>query len=87
MDRVEYKLFLDLEFTLPPYNQRTKHIPEIIQYGIILEDAEGDIILDDSSLVMTKKKRSLNTRTLKFLSKDKADFESACTYYDFYNNI
>lgn len=85
LDRVEYKLFLDLEFTLPPYNQRTKHIPEIIQYGIILEDAEGDIILDDSSLVMTKKKRSLNTRTLKFLSKDKADFESACTYYDFYN--
>lgn len=85
LDRVGNKLFLDLEFTLPPYNQRSKHIPEIIQYGIILEDAQGNIILDDSSLVMTKKKRSLNTRTLKFLSKDKSDFESACTYHDFYN--
>lgn len=85
LDRVGNKLFIDLEFTLPPYNQRTKHIPEIIQYGIILEDENGNIIFDDSSLVMTKKKRSLNTRTLKFISKDKSDFDSACSYLEFYN--
>jgi len=87
LERIENKLFIDLEFTLPPYNQSVRHIPEIIQYGIILEDKDGNIILEDSSLVKTQKKRSLNVRTLKFLSKNKEDFKNACTYLEFYNML
>jgi sporulation inhibitor KapD len=82
INRPEAKLFLDLEFCLPSSNN--VHIPEIIQYGIILEDKNGNIILEDSSLVKPSRRSSLNSRTLKFLSLEYKDFNKACLYIEFY---
>lgn len=81
----ENKLFLDLEFSLPSFYQSKKHIPEIIQYGLVLEDADGNLILEDSSLLMPLRKYALNSRTYNFLKKTKEDFEEATTYLDFYD--
>ncbi|MCK9471462.1 MAG: exonuclease domain-containing protein [Bacilli bacterium] len=84
IDNDKYKLFLDLEFSLPSYYQTKVHIPEIVQYGIVLEDPEGNIILEDGRLVNPLRKYALNLRTYKFLKKSKEDFEDACSYIEFY---
>lgn len=82
MNRLETKMFLDLEFSLP-YNGRN-YVPEILQYGMIVEDKDGEIILEDSSLVRPMHRRSLNKRTLNFLSLDYKQFKKACSYIEFY---
>ncbi|MDD4000519.1 MAG: exonuclease domain-containing protein [Bacilli bacterium] len=84
VSKINNKLFLDLEFSLPSYFQTMVHIPEIVQYGMVLENEEGDLVFEDRSLVKPLKKYSLNHRTLKFLSKKREDFEDACTYIEFY---
>ncbi|HHU56071.1 MAG TPA: hypothetical protein GXZ48_05235 [Acholeplasmataceae bacterium] len=82
MNRIGMKMFLDLEFSLPTSNRR--HIPEIIQYGMIIEDENGNIVFEDSSLVKPTRRSSLNKRTLKFLSLDYKNFNNACSYIEFY---
>lgn len=84
MTKIKNKLFLDLEFSLPSYSKTMTHIPEIIQYGMVLEDEKGNLLFEDGSLVKPLKKYSLNQRTLKFLSKSWEDFQHACSYADFY---
>lgn len=84
LSKMKSKLFLDLEFSLPPYFNTMAHVPEIVQYGMVLEDENGNLLFEDGSLVMPKKKYSLNPRTLKFLSKTREDFQHACSYEDFY---
>ena len=80
----KYKLFLDLEFSLPAYHQTKTHIPEIVQYGMVLEDPDGNIIFEDGNLVMPINSYSLNARTYKFIHKTKEDFQYACSYLEFY---
>ncbi len=82
VNREQNRLFLDLEFSLA--SQATNGISEIVQYGIVLEDTEGNIILEDSSLVKPFHKKSLNIKTLLFLSRGLSDFENACSYIEFY---
>jgi len=84
LDNNKYKLFLDLEFSLPSYYQTKRHIPEIVQYGMILESPDGDIVFEDGSLVNPLRKYALNLRTYKFLNKSKEDFNNACSYIEFY---
>ena len=84
LDNNKYKLFLDLEFSLPSYYQTKRHIPEIVQYGIVLESPNGDIVFEDGSLVNPLRKYALNLRTYKFLKKSKEDFDNACSYIEFY---
>jgi inhibitor of KinA sporulation pathway (predicted exonuclease) len=84
IEKTKNKLFLDLEFSLPSYIRYIEHVPEIIQYGMVLEDELGNIIFEDGSLVRPIKKHSLNPRTLKFLSKAKEDFDNAIPYIEFY---
>lgn len=78
------RLFLDLEFSLPSYQYPHTHIPEIVQYGIVLEDENGNLILEDQSLVKPLRKYALNKRTYQFIKKKKEDFDSAIDYIEFY---
>lgn len=75
------RLFLDLEFSLPSYGN--SHI-EILQYGMIVEDHQGNIILEKSSLLKPLRKNSLNQRTLNFLNLEYKDFNDAPSYIEFY---
>lgn len=79
------KMFIDLEFTMPAYYQTMPNMQEIIQYGIIIEDEEGKIIFEDSSLVSPSRPYNLNGRTLKFLSRRRSDFDKAINYSEFYD--
>lgn len=82
INRPHNRLFIDLEFSLN--SPLSRGVSEIVQYGLILEDEEGNIILEDSSLVKPINKKSLNIKTLLFLSRSLEDFESACDYIEFY---
>ena len=81
LNREQKRLFLDLEFTLP---NNSHQVPEIIQYGMVVEDEEGNVMFEDSSLIRPNRKSSINIRTLKFLSLEYKDFKKACSYIEFY---
>jgi len=81
LNREQKRLFLDLEFTLPNHS---KQVPEIIQYGMVVEDENNNTIYEDSSLVRPNRRSSLTPRTLKFLSLEYKDFNNACSYIEFY---
>lgn len=82
INQPQNRLFIDLEFSL--VSPLVKGASEIVQYGVVLEDAEGKVILQDSSLVMPLNKRALNVKTLLFLSRSIEDFDDACSYIEFY---
>ena len=85
LNREGYKLFIDLEFTMPPYDYAGGTYPsEIVQYGFILEDNDGQIIYEDSSLVKVNNKHGVNSRTLDFLNRKPEDFKNATTPKQFY---
>ena len=71
LDKINYKMFLDLEFSLPAYYQSMPHVAEIVQYGIVIEDKDGNIVFEDSNLVNPKKKYSLNSKALCIRRKQK----------------
>lgn len=87
INKTKNRMFIDLEFTLPGYVHSGPHIPEIVQYGIVIENAKGDIIFEDSSLVKPTNRQALNNRTLGFLSRGRMEFNSACNYMTFYNTL
>ncbi len=76
------RLFIDLEFSLVGMNRYA--VSEIVQYGIVLEDKDGNIVFEDASLVKPMRANSLNRLTLQFLSRDISDFDNACPYIEFY---
>ncbi|MDD4212203.1 MAG: hypothetical protein PHY42_02250 [Bacilli bacterium] len=80
-----YKLFLDLEFSLP--GTGGKPTSEIVQYGMILEDPEGKVVLEEASLLRPFNDKALNVRTLLFLSRIYSDFENAPSYIEFYQSL
>lgn len=82
INRPQYRMFLDLEFTMG--GPKSYSIIEIIQYGFILEDEEGKIVMQDSSLIRPMYAGALNKRTLEFLSRKEEDFKDACGYIEFY---
>jgi len=82
INRPQNRLFIDLEFSLmSPLSRGTS---EIIQYGFILEDENGNVLMKESSLVKPQNRNALNIKTLLFLSRTLEDFDSACNYIEFY---
>lgn len=82
INKPQNRMFLDLEFTLG--GPKSYNVLEIVQYGFILEDANGNVIMQDSSLIRPMYANSLNKRTLEFLSRKQSDFDDACGYIEFY---
>lgn len=82
INRPQNRLFLDLEFSMGSPLYRGGN--EILQYGLVLEDAEGNVILEKSDLVQPFNPKALNVKTLLFLSRSLEDFDNACSYIEFY---
>lgn len=77
---IDYKLFIDLEFSLPSHDSRA----EVIEYGIILEDRLGSVLFEEKSLLKPFFEDTINEKTLAFLNLKKKDFNSAKPYIKFY---
>ncbi|MDD3106583.1 MAG: hypothetical protein PHP65_02110 [Bacilli bacterium] len=85
INKTKNRMFIDLEFSLPAFYQSVPHVAEIVQYGIIIENNEGEVIFQHSNLVKPFHKYGLNSRTLSFISRKREEFDSAIDYIDFYN--
>lgn len=85
------RMFLDLEFTMPPFSNsgdsKKEFNAEIIQYGIYIENREGEFLDCDTALVKPINKQGLNARTYQFLHVNSNSFRKAISYHDFYNNL
>ncbi len=86
-----YRLFLDLEFSMPPVNYHHGDIPqfhaEIVEYGMCLEDANGNIIDSSYGLVKPLDERGINEYTLNFIHKTENELKNASYYSKFYNTL
>ncbi|MBR2891097.1 MAG: hypothetical protein IKC22_01810 [Bacilli bacterium] len=81
------KMFIDLEFTMPPYNPSGEFESEIVEYGFIIEDENGIILTEESSLIEINDKNGVSDRTMDFLNLDQDDFKKASSISDFYNTF
>ena len=86
------RMFLDLEFTMPPYNfskstNKKEFTPEIIQYGIYVENKNGELLDCDTALVKPTQTIGLNSRTYSFLDITPHHMRKAISYTEFYNNF
>lgn len=88
-DRSGYRLFLDLEFTMPPhgYISGSGFKPEIIEYGLYLEDEFGQVVLTESGMVRPKFDMGINSRTTEFLKIKEEDIRYAPSQLKFYNKL
>lgn len=89
LNRKTNKMFLDMEFTMPSYDfsGEKPFVSEIIQYGVLIENEEGQVVLSESSLVKPTDSSGLNARTFNFLNLQKEDFSKAMTYKAFYKKL
>lgn len=87
LENKKHYLFLDLEMTIPiPYQKNFK--PEIIQFGCVLMEKNGKVILEDGSYVLPVKQNPLSRRTIKFLSINEELFKkTAISYKEFYDKL
>lgn len=86
--RNTYRLFLDLEFTMPSYNHKHKSgdfVTEIIRYGLYLEDPDGNLVDSANGFVKPRLVKSLSDRTLDFLNITNDMVMKAKPFYNFYD--
>ena len=89
INKEQYRLFIDLEFTMPPYDYQhgSGFIAEIIQYGAYLEDPDGKMISALNANVKPSNNEGLNSRTFNFLNVTMNDFKKAESPYEFYKKL
>lgn len=86
-----YRMFIDLEFTMPPYNYNhsgsEQFYSEIVQYGIYIEDSNGNVLDQAEGLIKPKCKLGISDRMLEFIHVTKEKLENAPYYSKFYNQL
>lgn len=89
VNRSGYRMFLDLEFTMPPhgYVHGGGFVSEIIQYGLVLEDEEGNIVTTEWGMVKPKHEIGINSRTAEFIQSTEEKIKNAPSCYKFYNKL
>lgn len=89
MNRKEYRLFIDMEFTMPPlsYNKLIDKpfTAEIVEFGYALMDPSYNVIEQGYMLILPQKKKALNDRTLEFCDLNLKEFDDAVKYISFYS--
>lgn len=87
--RKTYRLFIDLEFSMPPYDYKKGNgfTAEIIQYGFVLQDDLGKVIYTEEGKIKPKNMEGINARTFNFIHLNKEDFTDAKKFYYFYDSL
>lgn len=86
LEGFQYRLFLDLEMTMPPY-YKGPFEAEIIQAGYVLSDIDGNILVSDSMYIYPTKYKKISRRTEKFLQLDERYYVEAKDYTEFYDKL
>lgn len=83
-----YYAFLDLEFSMsgPEYRGMKFH-PEIIQFGLIIADAEGNLVEKFSAYVKPTLYPHVSGKTQEFLKITESAIAYGMSYQDFYDYI
>lgn len=84
INKTEYKMFMDLELTMPAFNHKEKFIPEIIQIGIVITDIYDNVVNVYSNYVNPT--IPITDRCKNFLSINEDDFVDAISYKELYND-
>lgn len=84
-----YRLFLDLEFSMPPhrYVHGNGFVSEIIEYGLYLEDNEENLITTEWGMIKPRHEIGINSRTIEFLKISENDLRYAPSPYKFYKKF
>lgn len=80
------RMFIDLEMTLPDYKVKNT-IAEIIQYGLVIEDSDKQIIMEDFDYIKPHLVKSLNNKTRDFLHISNNDLKDAISFQEFYKRV
>lgn len=80
----KYLMFVDFEFTMPPYEYKKSFFAEIIQYGICLENQNYQLIDTDTNYVTPIIKEGFNKRVMDFLQVDSKVMKKAINFKQFY---
>ncbi len=87
INQKRYRLFLDFEMSMPPYNNYQSFVSEIIQAGYILTDESGKIVEEFSSYIKPKLIPEISLRTKKFLHIVQSDVDGGKNYDDLHKKI
>ena len=87
LNKPGYKMFIDLEFTMPPYNPTDEFESEIVEYGFIIEDEDGIVVHEASSLIKVNDKNGVSDRTLDFLNLTNEELKNSCEIKEFYDAL
>lgn len=84
-----YRMFIDLEFSMPPYSYASGNgfQPEIIEYGLYIEDAKGNVVDSSSGIIRPKNEIGISDRTCEFLHMSKDKLKHGDCYFKFYNTL
>jgi len=86
LEKEEYKMFIDFEFTMPNVGQPPKSFKiEIIQAGIVILDDKDKIVYEYSNYIKTKYK--ITPRCMRFLDLDDEVLESSISQEEFYKDF
>jgi len=87
LNGLDYKLFLDLEMTMPSYTFKGKGFrTEIIQAGLLLVDKDGNEVFKYDNYIKAKLSPTISKRALDFLKISLDEYNlKAINYIDFYN--
>ena len=83
INSLEYKMFLDFEFTMPGFTYDKKFISELLQIGAVISDKDDNVINDYSNYIKTKK--PITDRTKRFLRIKDEDLLDSVPQKQFYN--
>lgn len=87
LDRTGYKMFIDLEFNMPPFGMRGKFPSEICSYGLIIEDNDGLVVYESSSFVKVNYELGITDRTIEFLNIKDPKSISYISQKEFYDEL
>lgn len=89
LNSLDYKLFLDLEMTMPSYSFKGKGFrTEIIQAGLLLVNSNGEIIYKYDNYIKAKLSPIISKRALDFLKITADDYvNKAIDYNEFYEDF
>jgi len=80
VNQKRYRLFIDFEMSMPPYQQYHNFVSEIIQVGFVLTDPEGHEIQRYNGFIKPTLFPKLSKRTLRFLSLTQDDVDQGVEY-------